>query len=71
MGRDYDDIEKTVLSRVDFTAESDDQLVDRLGALGAIGTDHVILGNAGIVGFERPGYLDRVPGLLRQLNAPA
>jgi F420-dependent oxidoreductase-like protein len=71
VGRDYDDIEKTVLSRVDFAAESDDQLVDRLGALGAIGTDHVILGNAGIVGFERPGYLDRVPGLLRQLNAPA
>jgi F420-dependent oxidoreductase-like protein len=69
VGRDYDDIEKTVLSRVDLDAESDDQLVDRLGALGAIGTDHVILGNAGIVGFERPGYLDRVPELLRQLNA--
>ncbi len=69
VGRDYDDIEKTVLSRMDLARETDDQLVDRFGALAAIGTDHIILGNAGIAGFEKPGYLDRVPGLLRQLNA--
>ncbi len=68
VGRDYDEIEKTVLSRADFATESDDQLVERFGALGEIGTDHVIMGNAGIVGFEKPGYLDRVPGLLTQLN---
>jgi F420-dependent oxidoreductase-like protein len=71
VGRDYADIEKTVLTRADFATESDDQLVDRFGALGAIGTDHIILGNAGISGFATPGYLDRVPGLLRQLNASA
>jgi F420-dependent oxidoreductase-like protein len=68
VGRDYADIEKTVLTRADFATESDDQLVDRFGALGAIGTDHVILGNAGIAGFEKPGYLDRVPGLVKQLE---
>lgn len=69
VGRNYDDIEKTVLSRMDFASESDDQMVDRFGALAAIGTDQVILGNAGVAGFEKPGYLDRVPGLLRQLGS--
>ncbi|HEY8306103.1 MAG TPA: LLM class F420-dependent oxidoreductase [Lapillicoccus sp.] len=69
VGRDYDDIEKTVLTRLDFANESDDQMVERFGRLGEIGTDHVILGNAAAAGFEKPGYLDRVPGLLRQLNA--
>ncbi len=67
LGRDYADIEKTVLTRVDFANESDDRIVDRFGGLAAIGTDHVILGNAGIAGFEKPGYLDRVPGLVQQL----
>ena len=69
VGRDDDEIEKTVLSRMDFANESDDQMVDRFGALAAIGTDHVILGNAGIAGFEKPGYLDRVPGLVQQLES--
>ena len=69
VGRDYADIEKTVLTRMDFANESDDQMVDRFGALGAIGTDHVILGNAGVAGFEKPGYLDRVPGLVKQLES--
>ncbi len=69
VGRDDADIEKTVLTRADFATESDDQLVDRFGALGAVGTDHIILGNAGLTGFEKPGYLDRVPSLLRQLKA--
>src|SRR5512132_1522069 len=31
VGRDYDDIEKTVLSRVDFAKESDDSILDRVG----------------------------------------
>ncbi|MEO7234100.1 MAG: LLM class F420-dependent oxidoreductase [Lapillicoccus sp.] len=69
VGRDYAEIEKTVLSRMDFANESDDQMVDRFGALAAIGTDHVILGNAGIAGFEKPGYLDRVPSLVKQLES--
>ncbi len=65
VGRPYDDIEKTVLSRVDFDTESDDRIVHRISALGEIGTDHVILGVARV---ERPGSLDRVPGLLDQLG---
>ena len=69
VGRDYADIEKTVLTRLDFANESDDQMVDRFGALGAIGTDHIIVGNAGVAGFEKPGYLDRVPGLVKQLES--
>ena len=43
MGRDYADIEKTVLSRVNLTQESVPQVVDRFAQLGAIGTEHVIV----------------------------
>src|SRR6476620_2131251 len=46
VGRDYDDIEKTVLSRVDFGVESDESIVDRVGRLRDIGTEHVIFGVA-------------------------
>jgi F420-dependent oxidoreductase-like protein len=65
VGRNYDDIEKTVASRVDFATESDDSIVDRLGRLGEVGTQHVIFAVADV---ERPGSLDRVPGLLAQLG---
>jgi len=65
VGRDYDDIEKTVLSRVDFAKESDDSIVDRVGRLGDVGTQHVIFGVARV---WEPGSLDRVPGLVAQLG---
>jgi F420-dependent oxidoreductase-like protein len=65
VGRDYDDIEKTVLTRVDFGKESDDSIVDRVGRLGEIGTQHVIFGVARV---WEPGSLDRVPGLVAQLG---
>jgi F420-dependent oxidoreductase-like protein len=65
VGRDYGDIEKTVLTRVDFAKESDDSIVDRVGRLGEIGTQHVIFGVARV---WEPGSLDRVPGLVAQLG---
>jgi F420-dependent oxidoreductase-like protein len=65
VGRDYDDIEKTVLSRVDFAKESDDSIVDRVGRLRDVGTQHVIFGVARV---WEPGSLDRVPGLVAQLG---
>ena len=65
VGRDYDDIEKTVLTRVDFAKESDDSIVDRVGRLRDVGTQHVIFGVARV---WAPGSLDRVPGLVAQLD---
>ncbi len=57
VGRDYADIHKTVLSRMSLSRRpgrdrtgapllSADQAVDRIAALGAVGTDQVILGMA-------------------------
>ena len=65
VGRDDDDIEKTVLTRVDFAKESDDSIVDRVGRLRDVGTQHVIFGVARV---WAPGSLDRVPGLVAQLG---
>jgi len=66
VGRDYGDIEKTVLSRVDLGAESVDQVVDRLGQLGAIGTDHVLLSLARV---HEEGAFEHVPDLVAQVGA--
>jgi len=66
VGRDPAEIERTVLSQVDLAAESVDQVVERLGSLAAIGTDHVILGVARV--HER-GALDPVPELVRQAES--
>jgi F420-dependent oxidoreductase-like protein len=65
VGRDYHEIEKTVLTRVDFGKESDDSIVDRVGRLGEVGTQHVIFGVARV---WEPGSLDRVPGLVAKLG---
>ena len=64
VGRDYDEIEKTVLSRIDLATESDDAIVERLGRLGEIGTQHVIFSVARV---EQPGSLDRMSGLVAQV----
>ncbi len=68
VGRDYAEIEKTVLSRVNLRQESVDQVVDRFGRLGAIGTDHVLLGLAGV---HEEGAFEQVPELVRQVDAIA
>ncbi len=65
VGRDYDDIEKTVLSRVDFGLESDESIVDRVGRLRDIGTEHVIFGVARV---WEPDSLDRFAALVAKLG---
>ena len=65
VGRDYDDIEKTVLSRVDFATESDESIVDRVGRLRDVGTEHVIFGVARV---WEPDSLDRFAALVAKLG---
>ena len=65
VGRDYDDIEKTVLSRVDFGLESDESIVDRVGRLRDVGTQHVIFGVARV---WEPDSLDRFAALVAKLG---
>ena len=65
VGRDYDDIEKTVLSRVNFGVESDESIVDRVGRLRDIGTEHVIFGVARV---WEPDSLDRFAALVAKLG---
>ena len=65
VGRDYDDIEKTVLSVADFGTESTDQIVERFGRLAEIGTQQVIVGGRNL---HKPDALDAVPDLVRQLT---
>ncbi len=66
MGRDYADIEKTVLRRVNLAQESVEQVVDRFGRLGAIGTEYVIVGLAGV---HEEGAFEKVADLVAQVNA--
>jgi hypothetical protein len=66
VGRDYADIEKTVLSRVNLANESVEQVVDRFGRLGAVGTEHVIVGLAGV---HEPDAFEKVPDLVAKVNA--
>jgi F420-dependent oxidoreductase-like protein len=65
VGRAYADIEKTVLSRVDFATESDESIVDRVGRLRGVGTEHVIFGVARV---SEPGSLDRFAALVAKLG---
>ena len=74
LGRNYSDIEKTVLSRLTLGDGSPDATgtptvsvaegVERMGRLAEIGTDHVILGFANVA---TPGAFDQVAELVRQV----
>ncbi len=66
VGRPYADIEKTVLSRVNLEQESIEQVVDRFGALGAVGAQHVIVGLAGV---DRDGAFEKMPDLVARVSA--
>lgn len=68
VGRDYADLEKTVLSRADLGTESLDEIVDRFGRLGEIGTDHILLS---LTSVHEEGALEQVPELVRQVDAIA
>ncbi|MEO7062076.1 MAG: LLM class F420-dependent oxidoreductase [Lapillicoccus sp.] len=63
VGRDYADIQKTILMQVDLEKDSVDQVVDKLGTYAAIGTDHALFG---MRNSHEPGAFDLVPELVRQ-----
>jgi F420-dependent oxidoreductase-like protein len=48
VGRRYDEIERSTLQGVDLDRESPDQVVERFGALGAAGAQHVIFSLRGV-----------------------
>jgi F420-dependent oxidoreductase-like protein len=48
LGRPYDEIERSNLQSVDLQRESPDQVVDRFGALGEAGAQHIIFSLRGV-----------------------
>ena len=59
LGRNYDEIERTVLVSVDLDAESPDQIVERFGVLAEAGAQHLIMGVRGVSDTSR---LERIAG---------
>ena len=53
VGRPYEEIERTVLLRVDLDEGSGDALVERFGALGEAGAQHVIFSLRGVADTSR------------------
>ncbi len=53
LGRPYDEIERTVLTSVDPAAESAAETVERFGALGEAGAQHVIFSVRGVADTDR------------------
>ena len=68
VGRDYADIQKTILMQVDLVNESVDQVVEKLGTYAAIGTDHALFA---MRNAHEPGSFDKVPDLVRQAEGLA
>jgi alkanesulfonate monooxygenase SsuD/methylene tetrahydromethanopterin reductase-like flavin-dependent oxidoreductase (luciferase family) len=48
LGRPYDEIERSTLQSVDVDAQSSDELVERFGALGAAGAQHILFSVRGV-----------------------
>ncbi len=48
LGRPYDEIERSTLQSVDVDAQSSDELVERFGALGAAGAQHILISVRGV-----------------------
>jgi F420-dependent oxidoreductase-like protein len=53
LGRPYDEIERSTLQSVDVDAQSADQLVERFGALGAAGAQHILISVRGVNDVSR------------------
>jgi alkanesulfonate monooxygenase SsuD/methylene tetrahydromethanopterin reductase-like flavin-dependent oxidoreductase (luciferase family) len=53
LGRPYDEIERTVLTSIDLDAETPEAVVERLGALGEAGAQHVIVSVRGVADTSR------------------
>jgi F420-dependent oxidoreductase-like protein len=48
LGRPHDEIERSTLQSVDVHAQSSDELVERLGGLGAAGAQHILISVRGV-----------------------
>jgi F420-dependent oxidoreductase-like protein len=57
LGRPYDEIEKSTLQSVDLDRESPDEIVERFGALGEAGAQHILFSMRGVNDTSR---LERV-----------
>jgi alkanesulfonate monooxygenase SsuD/methylene tetrahydromethanopterin reductase-like flavin-dependent oxidoreductase (luciferase family) len=69
LGRPYDEIERSTLQSVDPDRESIDQLVDRFGALGEAGAQHILFSMRGPHGVHDVDGLERLATeLFRQLR---
>jgi F420-dependent oxidoreductase-like protein len=58
LGRPYDEIERSTLQSIDLEAHSPDQVVERFGALGEAGAQHILFsvrGVSDVAGLERIG----------------
>jgi F420-dependent oxidoreductase-like protein len=53
LGRPYDEIERSTLQSVDVDAQSADELVERLGLLGAAGAQHILISVRGVSDVAR------------------
>jgi F420-dependent oxidoreductase-like protein len=53
LGRPYDEIERSTLQSADVDAQSADELVQRFGALGAAGAQHVLISVRGVSDVSR------------------
>jgi F420-dependent oxidoreductase-like protein len=53
LGRPYDEVERSTLQSVDVDAQSSDELVERLGSLGAAGAQHVLISVRGVSDVTR------------------
>ena len=63
VGRDYAEIQKTILMQLDLEKTSVDQVVEKLGTYAAIGTDHALFG---MRNAHEPDSFDQIPDLVRQ-----
>jgi F420-dependent oxidoreductase-like protein len=53
LGRSYDAIERSTLQSVDLDAQSSDELVERFGALGDAGAQHILMSVRGVSDVSR------------------
>jgi F420-dependent oxidoreductase-like protein len=53
LGRSYEEIERTVLTRIDLDTESTDETVQRFGELGEAGAQHLIFSVRGVADTSR------------------
>jgi alkanesulfonate monooxygenase len=53
LGRPYDEIERSTLQSIDLEAQSPDQIVERLGALGEAGAQHILVSVRGVSDVAR------------------